>query len=238
MQAVDRARVGKPGLLGDRAFVLLDERDRVATIRDHFPLLQLRAAYDADRDELALTMPDGRVVSAVVARGDERVARMFGERDVPCHEVVGPWSEALTAFTGLRLRLARTAPGQGFDGFPVSLCSTASVRRLADVAGRSHVDERRFRQNIMIDGVEPHEEDSWIGSEVRIGEVVLRMKMRDERCVVTTRDPDTGDHDLDTLKLVASYRTDQPNEVNFGVYATVAREGVIGVGDPVQVVAR
>jgi hypothetical protein len=33
--------------------------------------------------------------------------------------------------------------------------------------------------------------------------------------------------------MIADYRTDQPKEVNFGVYGTVAQPGEIAVGDEV-----
>ena len=38
---------------------------------------------------------------------------------------------------------------------------------------------------------------------------------------------------MDTLKIIASYRTDQPKEVNFGVYCTVAEPGEAAAGDEV-----
>jgi uncharacterized protein YcbX len=38
---------------------------------------------------------------------------------------------------------------------------------------------------------------------------------------------------MDTLKIIASYRTDQPKEVNFGVYCTVIEAGGASVGDEV-----
>ena len=72
---------------------------------------------------------------------------------------------------------------------------------------------------------------------VRIGEAVIRVRMRDERCVMTTLSPDTGLRDFNTLRMIADYRNDQPKEVNFGVYATVVEEGEIAVGDTVEVVA-
>ncbi|MDP3768494.1 MAG: MOSC domain-containing protein, partial [Dehalococcoidia bacterium] len=82
-------------------------------------------------------------------------------------------------------------------------------------------------------GASPHEEDTWLGRGVRAGNAVLRVKMRDSRCAVTTHSPETGELDMNTLKIIASYRTDQPKEVNFGVYCTVAEPGEAAVGDEV-----
>ena len=42
-----------------------------------------------------------------------------------------------------------------------------------------------------------------------------------DRCAVTTRDPDTGERDLDTLRLLKDYRGQRESDgaVLFGVYA-------------------
>jgi uncharacterized protein YcbX len=52
---------------------------------------------------------------------------------------------------------------------------------------------------------------------------------------VTTRDPDTGERDLDTLRLLKSYRGQRESDgsVLFGVYARVEQRGLVRVGDPV-----
>jgi uncharacterized protein YcbX len=123
--------------------------------------------------------------------------------------------------------------GTSFDGFPLSMCSVASLGALAAAAGKEHDDGRRFRQNIYISGSGPHEEDTWLGGEVRVGRALLRVKMLDPRCVITTHSPDTGETDMNTLKIIASYRTDQPKEANFGVYCTVAEPGEASLGDEV-----
>ena len=43
-----------------------------------------------------------------------------------------------------------------------------------------------------IDGVEAHEEDRWVGTEVRVGAARVVFKGDVGRCAVTSRDPDTG----------------------------------------------
>ena len=114
----------------------------------------------------------------------------------------------------------------------------SSLCALAEAAGEESVDGRRFRQNIYISGSAPHEEDTWLGGEVRVGQALLRVKVRDSRCAVTTHSPETGEIDMNTLKIIATYRTDQPKEVNFGVYCTVAGPGEAAVGDEVVPLTR
>jgi uncharacterized protein YcbX len=55
--------------------------------------------------------------------------------------------------------------------------------------------------------------------------------------VITNRHPETGEIDLQTLKILGGYRktieTTEP--VAFGIYGEVVRPGTIGLGDPVNV---
>jgi uncharacterized protein YcbX len=90
---------------------------------------------------------------------------------------------------------------------------------------------------IEIEGVSaPHEEDSWGGRRVRVGEVELAIGDQVPRCVVTTLDPATGVRDFPTLHVIKRYRgLTRKGNVHFGVYADVARPGVVRVGDEVAV---
>jgi uncharacterized protein YcbX len=116
-----------------------------------------------------------------------------------------------------------------------TLVSKESVDALAEHAGRDAVDGRRFRMLFEIEGCEPHAEDAWKGSTVRIGDALVRMGGRVPRCAVTTRDPLTGERDLDTLGTIAEYRgLDEDRHANFGVYAEVEEPGVVRVGSPVE----
>jgi len=116
---------------------------------------------------------------------------------------------------------------------PVTLVSDGSLARLAHEAGVP-VDARRFRMLLELAGCAEHEEDTWDGRRLRVGHVVLCVGGPVDRCAVTTRDPETGKRDLDTLRLIASYRGRPRGSIDFGVYAQVERPGVVRVGDPVE----
>ncbi len=234
LQPVEFARLEKAGIPGDRAFYMIDARGKFFTQREHFPMVQVRAAFDVEENHLTITFPDGTVVESAADVGDPIETTGHAGRAINAHLVVGPFGEALSGFAGQPVRLVRPeTTGSSFDAYPISVCSTESLDALARAANEPKVDGRRFRQNIYITGTTAHGEDEWIGGKVRVGTAVLNMKIRDERCVMTTRNPDTGDHDLNTLKIIASYRTDVPKEVCFGVYATVAEPGEARVGDEV-----
>jgi uncharacterized protein YcbX len=227
------ALLGKPGIPGDRAFFIVDGEGRLVTQREVPSLVQVRPEYDVSSGELRLAFPDGRCVAGVPELGEALSAQFF-VHIAAARVVDGEWNEALSAFSGRPLRLVKAdKAGSSFDGYPLSMCSLGSLEAFARAAGRETVDGRRFRQNIYLRGASAHQEDSWIGREVRVGGALLRVKMADERCVVTTHSPETGETDLDTLKIIASYRTDQPKEVNFGVYCTVVEPAEVKVGDAV-----
>ena len=238
LSEISSAYLDKPGIAGDRAFFLVDSGARLVTQREHGRLVQINATYDVPSDVLELTFPDGTRVRGVVELSEPVAAVFFGEHSIDGRLVRGSWSEALSEFARRELRLVKAdVAGRSFDAFPLSMCSLASLKALATAAGREDIDGRRFRQNIYLAGAAAHEEDTWIGGEVRAGEALLRVKMADPRCVMTTLSPDTGAQDMDTLKIIASYRADQPKDVNFGVYCTVAEPGNVRVGEEVLPVA-
>ena len=237
LMPLERAFLDKPGIAGDRAFFIIDAEGALFTQRVFGPMVQVQAAYDATSERLDLAFPDGSTVAGVPEPADTISASFFGVRDVAGRVVAGEWSEALSTFAGQELRLVKAdTAGTSFDAFPISMCSSASLEALAQAAETDAVDGRRFRQNIYLEGASAHEEDTWLDREIRVGAALLRVKMRDGRCAVTTLDPDTGEIDMNTLKIIASYRTGQPKQVNFGVYCTVAEPGEVSIGDTVTLV--
>lgn len=233
---VDRATLTPMGLAGDRAFFLVGADDRLLSQREEPRLVQIRPAYDLASGVLTLRFPDGTSVSGVPA-DEAHVSARIHRRTVDATVVGAEFGRALSEFAGQPVRLARARPGDAFDTMPLTICSRASLARLGEIAGAS-VDERRFRQNVWISGVAPHEEDTWIGGDVRIGGAVVRAVMPDSRCVMTTQNPDSGERDLDTLRFLASYRRTDENDVNFGVHTQVVTPGEVAIGDEVAALAR
>ncbi len=235
----DRLRFERYGVPGNREFLLVDETGRHIGGTKVGILQQIRSAHDPERDELSLTFPDGTVATGSAAGGEPVEAR-FSRRSVAARLVDGPWTEPLAKHAGRPLRLVRVQQaGDANDVRPVTLVSLESVEELSRRGEREHpVDAGRFRMTIEIEGVSaPHEEDTWEGSRVRIGEAVLSLEGAVPRCAVTTLDPETGLRDFPTLSVIKQYRGENDDGLPFGVYADVVEPGEARVGDRVELIA-
>jgi uncharacterized protein YcbX len=234
----EEIELGPHGAEENRRFFLVDERGRRYGVLEDGRLVQVRPEWDPERWWLALRFPDGGVAQGVVELGEPLVSDLY-DKALPAHEVCGPWSGALSDFLGKEVRLAHAEKPTGAvdrPRGPVSLVSEASLEELGRQAGLERpVDGRRFRMLVGVDGCEPHEEDEWCGREVAIGEAVVRILEPVARCVITTRDPDTGERDLDTLREIKKYRgTPRGHKyVDFGVFGDVLEPGRVRVGDRV-----
>lgn len=235
--ARDEVMLTRTGVPNNRRFYLIDENARMVNGKTIGILSAVRADYDADVNWLTLIFPDGTEVAATVRLGREIETRFFS-RTPTARLVTGPWSEALSSYTGAQLRLVESDPElSGIDRGPagaVSLISQASVARLEAAAGGRSVDSRRFRMLIEVAGADAHEEDAWVGRTVRIGPARVAMRGHVGRCVVTSQSPDSGIIDMPTLKLL-SYRRDLPTTeaLAFGVFGEVVDAGLVRVGDDV-----
>ena len=233
----DEIVLEKSGVLENRRFHLADESGRLVNGMRHSTLFQVQAEYDAPADRLELRFPDGSSVDGDVKLGEE-ITTWIGRRPVKGRVVVGPWAPALSEFGGKTYTLVQSEkPGAANDRSrgPVSMVSEESVHELGRHAGRENVDARRFRMLIGLRGCRPHEEDEWLGQNVRVGEALVHVVEQVARCAITTKDPDTGRRDLDTLGVIKEYRgLRDGKELDFGVYGEVVSPGRVRVGDPVH----
>jgi uncharacterized protein len=229
----------RTGAAGDREFFVIDGRDRLVTIWRTGRLVRFRAAHDPQSGRITLSSAGTQVCGGPARPGAPVIARSYGGRKVSGTVVEGPWNAVLSDAAGEPVRLARASePSAGHDEYPVTLLGEESVAELARRSGARPVDARRFRMLIGFSGLAAHAEDGWHGQTIKIGEARIRVAGPVPRCAATTRDPDRGGRDLPTLRMIKSYRGVQANEsgrgVNFGVYADVVAEGVVRVGDPLD----
>jgi hypothetical protein len=236
LQHPGEIRLEAYGAAGNRDLYLVDEDGRLQGGSKFGPYVQIRSEHDPATDRLALTFPDGsRVEGDASALGGAITTNFYG-RPVPAHLLDGPWAEAVSRFAGRQIRLARVdRPGDGADIRPLTFVSLASVDELSRQGGAARrIDPGRFRMLIELDGCAPHEEDSWNGSRLAVGEAIVRVGDPVPRCAVTTQDPRSGLRDFPTLSVIKRYRGIVDGELLFGVYGDVDRPGCVRIGDDVR----
>ncbi len=240
LHVVESVELGPDGVLENRRFYVIDDRNRMINSKIVGELQTVVAEYSQADRTLKLLLSDGQVIEDEVRLGDEVEVRFFSTRRVG-RLVSGPWSEALSQVAGRPLRLVEpSSPGGGVDRAAdgaVSLISRASLARLAEVGGVELLDARRFRMLVEIDGVDAHAEDAWVGGgPVRLGGAVVEFTGHVGRCLITSRDPDSGVVDVPTLDLLGSYRgaIKSTEPLPFGVWGRVVEPGTVSVGDEVS----
>ncbi|MBV9787419.1 MAG: MOSC domain-containing protein [Chloroflexi bacterium] len=266
-EQIDTTAITERGILGDRAYAILDrETGHVASAkhpRKWSKLIACRAAFveppqlGAPLPAIAITLPDGQVVSSAQPDIDRILSRLF-EREVSLVTTLAasPTREAdRTPIDGTpEQELIRAEPmaiaspsGTFFDYAPVHLLTTATIARLQALFPAGRFDVRRFRPNIVVAPaaqVEGFVENDWLGRAIVIGaEAAPRLDLIDPspRCVVTTLAQEDLPRDPGILRTIAQHNaaasvTAAPGVVFpavAGVYAAVRRDGTIRQHDPI-----
>ncbi|MFB6126511.1 MAG: MOSC domain-containing protein [Halolamina sp.] len=173
-------------LAGDREFALVDPDGRVLNAKDAATFHEVDADYDPETTTLTVVGPDGDRAAFDLARDDDR-------------DAAGEWFAAALNLD-CDARLARDADAGFVDrgGAGPSVVSTATLEAIADwfdeltTAGV----RRRLRANVEVGGVEPFWEDRFVGDDApafAVDGVRFEGATPCARCVVPSRDPDTGE---------------------------------------------
>ena len=266
---VQEAVLTETGLDLDRAWMVVDENGvfvsqrtlpRMALIR---PQLKLYEVVLRAPGMLALHLQIDRVEKAVqVTVWDDRVnafdmgdlaAQWFSDfLNVSHYNTAGGGRQdyRLVRFDPEHKRLSNMAwtqgveaPNQFADGFPLLVISTASLdglnRRLI-AQGHTAVTMERFRPNIVLSGVDEHDEDRVgdITISTATQEVFLRPVKPCPRCPIPNIDPLTATVSPEVGDSLQTYRQDPRvgGAITFGINAIVI-DGVdlqLKVGQPVS----
>ncbi|WP_320669092.1 MOSC domain-containing protein [Patulibacter defluvii] len=247
-ERLTRAWLGPAGVAGDREWALLDEQRRWAsakadrkrwllvdgmldlrartaaelgptTVADHRPPRDGTPppAGPSDPSVVVVTLPDGREATAGTAEADALLSDHLGR---PLRFDRGDQGERW---------------GRHHDAAPVHLVTTSTLDALPGPDG-SPLDPMRLRPNLVVapaPGGPDFAEDGWIGRHLRVGDALLRVTERTERCVMTTRaQGDELPHAPTVLRRIG-----QANQACAGVYLAVVEPGAVAVGDPLLAVA-
>lgn len=127
-----------------------------------------------------------------------------------------------------------TQPGMLFDSrSPLHLVSAATLASLGQDYQPNAADVRRYRPNLVVDGIAALAEDAWVGRSVRLGTVLATVRCKTERCVLPSRGQPNGvDEDRALLRFLNSQRG-----FCVGIYLQIEQAGRFAVGDAVTVLA-
>jgi uncharacterized protein YcbX len=250
-EELNATEVTKVGLLGDRAYALVDSSDgKVASAKNprKWPqLFDFRAALadapgiGAKVPPVRITLPDGTVANSEQPDLNQILSKVL-EREVTV-ESASPNVRTAAAeeywpdIEGLEHRDTVTdfglPEGTFFDCAVVHLLTTATLDRLRQLYPPGRFEVRRFRPNIVVETTSRGKdfvEDAWIGQILAIGDAVrLSITGPCARCVMTTLPQGDLPRDTGILRTAA-----QHNRANVGVYASVLQGGKVRRGDSVR----
>ena len=120
------------------------------------------------------------------------------------------------------------------DGYPLLLCSEQTLAAVQQ-ACPAPIKMAQFRPSIVVDGIEPFVEQNW--HKIRIGELEFINGKPSIRCTLIARDPDTliENPKLEPFRTLKKVHKNEEGKPLFGINLVPLNEGVIQVGDQVEV---
>lgn len=248
-EELNASEVTDRGLLGDRAYALVDPSNgKIASAKNprKWPkLFACRAAFiellrsGEKIPPVRITLPNGAIITSTQSDLNQALSKVLG-REVTLGTTV-PKTPSLEEYwpdiEGLAHKETVTDEAMPtntfFDCAVVHVLTTATIDRLRELYPQGRFEVRRFRPNIVVEPASAEKnfvENGWIGHTLAIGEEVrLTITGPCPRCVMTTLPQGDLPKDPGILRTAA-----QHNQVNVGIYATVLRGGTIHRGDAVR----
>ncbi len=236
------------GLIGERLEqVTLSPGETVPHDR-RYAIAQGSTAFDSNspkwlpKTNFLMLMRDEKLAQLGLRfeEAEQRLTIKRGGRAVVTAKLGEPLGRALVAqffaaFMGDSIRGAPQlceASGHSFsdvDAKVVSLVNAASVRDLERVL-RQPVDVRRFRANLVVDGLPAWEEFKWLDRDLTVNGVQLKVTDRINRCAAPNVNPETAERDLNIPKALQQGF----GHTHMGIYLQVVSGGQIAIGNELE----
>jgi len=258
-ERLDQFDATRDGVIGDRAWALIDESDgRVMSAKKFRAMLELRAVYDRPPTAEStvppkIIFPDGGSLlsddPSAAAVLSQRLNRKLKLASVQPAQKARAGIDPATIFTGVGVSRIfpnldeTTMPpefklkrGTFFDSATVHVITTGTIAHMRTLIGADAlIDARRFRPNIVVET--PPEargfvEDGWLNGRLEVGENLRIVSMEPAlRCVMTTHPQEDLPRDPRVLRAAADH-----HRATLGVFASISYPGTVRVGDPVWLV--
>lgn len=229
------------GIQGDRAFALMYsnnfsnaslvvpwmKKQNFAMQCDWPGLAALDCQYDPQTSVLTVKRKDVELLIAETntPTGRDRIGAFFTGYLAAIHP-----SQSARHPDRAPLRLVGDSSGTTRypDREPVhlSLVSQATLDQIGEAVGQ-WVDVRRFRPNVLLEGVPAWAEFDWVGQEIQLGTVRLEITAPINRCLNIDVNPDTGERDIALFSLLQKHFKHKQT----GVLAKVITSGTVTIGD-------
>ncbi|MBP1038638.1 MULTISPECIES: hybrid-cluster NAD(P)-dependent oxidoreductase [Serratia] len=240
-----QAWVEKQGIAFDRRFMVAREDGKMLTARDFPQLLNVTSTLFAEglylsypqRERLTLKYSDFSML--------ETQTNVFKDNFAACATTkeANQWVSAILGvptqllYTGEQSSRTRAAIPYNIsfaDGYPLLILSEASLAALNE-RSVEHFSMMHFRPNLVVSGTNAFDEDGW--KRIRIGDVVFEGVKPCTRCILTTIDQQssTFDEKKEPLRTLSEFRSDEQGNIKFGHNLVALNEGVIKVGDIIEV---
>ena len=218
-EQVSMATVTELGIIGDRGWGIFDiDTGTVLTARRAPDLLFANASLEGD--DVAIALPDGSTVRGRDEDCNAQLSSWLGRAvELRAAGDEGGTYEVPLDFENDENWVSWQGPGGAWHD------STRSRVSLVSRATLGEWDQRRFRTNVILDGAG---EDDLVGTSVQIGDTVLDVTKRIDRCVIVTRPQPGLERDLDVLRTINGER-----ETCLAIGALVSTEGTIHMGDTI-----
>ena len=240
---VREALLTETGLDLDRAWMVVDEASEFVTQRELPRMALVRPQLKLN--EVILRAPGMLALHLAIDTVEEPLRVRVWDDEVPAYDMGAVAAQWFSDFLGRKLRLVRFDPEhqrlsnrqwtggaealtQFSDGYPLLLASTASLDLLNEklaARGQPPVGIERFRPNIVLEGLEAHDEDRLALLRIATGEgeVQLRPVKPCPRCPIPNIDPATGQSDPAVTDTLQGYRRNEQlgGAVAFGMNAIV-----------------
>lgn len=254
---VREALLTETGLDLDRAWMVVDPEGQFITQRELPRMALIRPQLKTE--EMVLRAPGMLALHVGIDVVEEPMTVTVWRDTVPAWDMGAVAAQWFTDFLGTPCRLVRfdpevkrlssmdwtggvEAPNQFADGFPVLVASEASMDSLNErlaAAGHAPAGIERFRPNVVLAGVEAHDEDrvDQIRIDAEGGELQLVPVKPCARCPIPDIDPATAESTPAVGDTLRAYRQDKRlhGAITFGMNAIV-RQGagqVLRVGQRV-----
>ncbi len=245
--ALNEALLIETGLEFDRAWMLVDATGRFVTQRELPRMALVKPVLKTS--EMVLRAPGMLALHVALDRVEAPTRVTVWDDEVAAYDMGDLCAQWFSDLLDRRLRLVRFDPQHkrlsdhrwtgtldaenGFsDGFPILVCSSASLAELnrrLEANGDAPVTMARFRPNLVLDGLDAHGEDALdeIVLDAAGGPVRLKLVKPCARCSIPNVDPVTAATGHAVSDALAGYRADARlgGKITFGMNAVIV-EGI------------